>query len=211
MNASVKSLDDFKQIVYTGNSMYPLFRDLDVLYIAPCNNIQSGDVIVFKWKDEYDSQIIAHRVISIHQNGVTTKGDNNILPDRGFRTPEYIMGMVYYVKHGKRISRVYNGGCGIIFSKIYGYILSVNALLLKVLNWPYRILSRFGICRAILPRFIKYRVITIKRPDGDELLLVVGQHMLGKYVPATGKWNIRPPFRLFIDDKSLPKPSEKIV
>lgn len=209
MSGSVQSLDGFKQIVYAGDSMHPLFRDLDVLYIAPCNDIRPGDVIVFKWQDQSNNDIIVHRVISIGQSGVITKGDNNKRPDPGLRTPEYIMGVVFYLKRGKRISRVYGGSRGVIFSTIYGYVLSAKSLLLNVLYWPYSMLSRSGICRAMLPGFIKYRVITIKRSDSDELLLVAGRHMIGKYVPAADIWKIRPPFKLFIDDKSLPKPSKK--
>jgi len=69
--------------VVEGPSMEPLFQTGDLVIIVKSNNINVGDIIVFKKK--IGNGYIIHRVISVNNfNGTSyyvTKGDSNPLPD----------------------------------------------------------------------------------------------------------------------------------
>jgi len=69
--------------VVEGPSMEPLFQTGDLVIIVKSNNINVGDIIVFKKR--IGNGYIIHRVISVNNfNGTSyyvTKGDNNPLPD----------------------------------------------------------------------------------------------------------------------------------
>ncbi|MET1101238.1 MAG: signal peptidase I [Pyrodictiaceae archaeon] len=70
-------------VIVHGYSMYPYFLDGDiVLIISPEKaGIKPGDIVVYSSGKGY---LIIHRVISIQGEGspmITTKGDNNLLPD----------------------------------------------------------------------------------------------------------------------------------
>jgi signal peptidase len=69
--------------IVEGPSMEPLFQTGDLVIIVKSNNIDVGDIIVFKKK--IGNGYIIHRVISVNtRNGTSyyvTKGDNNPLPD----------------------------------------------------------------------------------------------------------------------------------
>lgn len=69
--------------VVEGPSMEPLFQTGDLVIIVKSNDINVGDIIVFKKR--IGNGYIIHRVISVNNfNGTSyyvTKGDNNPLPD----------------------------------------------------------------------------------------------------------------------------------
>jgi hypothetical protein len=48
-------------------------------------------------------------------------------------------------------------------------------------------------------------VISLNRDAGTELQLVMGRRVIGRWLPGKSGWNIRRPFRLFVDEESLPE------
>ena len=91
---------DLPLTVVTSNSMYPTLRKGDLLLVVKADptKLRVGDIIVFKapWRDSY----IVHRIIAIENSphGIVfyTKGDNNAVPDPGYRTVDDIYGMVIF-------------------------------------------------------------------------------------------------------------------
>lgn len=78
----------YRQIVLAvvnGSSMLPLLRDDDLVIVVPPNNIELGDIVIYR-NDKGD--YVIHRVIAIAecQQGYRvyiTKGDNNPYTDTG--------------------------------------------------------------------------------------------------------------------------------
>ncbi|MDK2383325.1 MAG: signal peptidase I [Candidatus Korarchaeota archaeon] len=84
--------------VVTSGSMRPTLEVGDLLIVVGADpyNLKVGDIIVFRVP--WSSSLIVHRIIRIDMsmNGPVfyTKGDNNALPDPGFRTSRDIYGKV---------------------------------------------------------------------------------------------------------------------
>jgi len=84
--------------VVTSGSMRPTLEVGDLLIVVGADpyDLKVGDIIVFRVP--WSSSLIVHRIIRIDMsvNGPIfyTKGDNNALPDPGFRTPKDIYGKV---------------------------------------------------------------------------------------------------------------------
>ena len=71
-----------------GNSMSPTFRSGQVLKFKkiPTNQYKKGDVILYK----SGNTIVAHRIIIINGDEVTTKGDSGTIPDEPIRIDDII-------------------------------------------------------------------------------------------------------------------------
>lgn len=76
---------DSPVVVVLSGSMEPAFYRGDILFLMKKNEINSGDIVVFKLEDREIP--IVHRAITLHQDKdnlyVLTKGDNNRVNDRG--------------------------------------------------------------------------------------------------------------------------------
>lgn len=104
---------DIPVAVVKGNSMLPLLREGDVIFIVKSSphEIKEGDIIVF-WTPD-NAMLIIHRVIKIVKTDNTphyvTKGDNNPFKD------------AYYP-------------VGVPYSKVVGKVASVGNVVYKI---PY--------------------------------------------------------------------------
>lgn len=67
------------RVTLRGMSMFPMLVKGDIVVVAPVafDKLRKGDIIVF----EYDSLLIAHRLISKRNGHVLTRGDGNSRPD----------------------------------------------------------------------------------------------------------------------------------
>lgn len=86
----------------TGSSMAPLIRGLDVISVAPVNTdtIRSGDVIA--WKRGRD-HLVVHRVISVGDHSVATRGDAANCPDGPTSTDQIVGKVVNLTRNGQPI------------------------------------------------------------------------------------------------------------
>lgn len=188
---------------YTGPSMNPTFKAGDGLIVVPYKDkkIRPGDVITFKPKDR--SHNVVHRVIRVDRHGVYTRGDNNNKVDPWILTPDDIIGRVVSAKRKNRVFPVSGGLRG----RIYGlFILRYNMLIRKapgLLHSIYHLVSNTGIFRKLLP-LSNTQILSFKRPNGAELQLVMGKRIIARRLPGSEQWQIKRPFRLFIDEKTLP-------
>jgi signal peptidase len=192
-------------IIYTGPSMNPTLKAGDKLQVIPYNGrkICRGDVIVFL--SPKDDQKVTHRIISIDTNGIRTQGDNNSKIDPWILSPDQILGRVDYAQRRNRWLRVYRGTMG----QWYGFMLRaihvIDSIISLLFRPVYHWLDQSGAFKHLMPLQKKMRVFSYNRPGGKELQLRFGRYPIGRLPPGRDKWQIRRPFRLFINEESLPK------
>lgn len=188
---------------YSGPSMNPTLKGGDGLIVLPYNNekIRCGDVITFKLQDR-DHNIV-HRVVKVDNQGIYTKGDNNNKVDKWIITPDDLIGRVVSIKRENRELPISGGLRG----RVYGFFITLYNIFRKkiptILHPIYHAMADTGIFRKLLP-LSNTRLLSIKRPDGIELQLVKGRKIIARRLPKTDQWQIKKPYRLFMDAKQLP-------
>jgi signal peptidase I len=206
-------MENEKQLPISGNSMYPTLRGLDIITVSPYNGreVKCGDIIVYI--SPITSNIkIAHRVIRISPDGIITRGDNLKVNDSWIVPNGAVIGKVESVRRNRKLFKAKNGPVGqIIGYSHYVKLLSLDFIRKRiyVLISPlfisiYRFLSRSGIFRIWIPAPWKPRLMSFSKPEGLELRLLMGKRKVAVHTPFSKRWIIKKPFKLFIDEKSLP-------
>jgi hypothetical protein len=196
---------ELKSMNYIGPSMNPTLKSGDRLHIIPYDRqeIRRGDVVVFTPR-EGDSKII-HRVVSVSSNGIKTRGDNCNQVDPWVLSPDHIVGRVVSAQRGKRRLRVFGGLLGHSLAVAIRAIKSIDSNLTSLLRPFYQRLAKAGVFREWLPGWMKTKAIYLNHPAGTELQLLMGRRVIGRWLPGKSGWNIRRPFRLFVDEEALPE------
>ena len=85
----------------TGRSMLPLLRpDRDAAEISKISgDISVGDVVLFKAADRY----ILHRVVDMHGESFTARGDHNYFSERGITRRQIVGVMAAAIRNGRRV------------------------------------------------------------------------------------------------------------
>jgi hypothetical protein len=190
------------KLLYNGISMNPLFREGDILEVAPYQGreILPGDVVAF-FHPEKPGKVI-HRVVAVEPRGITTKGDNLAWVDDWTLQPGDILGKVAAIHRQGRILPVPGRA-------------PASRYLLKARRWCDRALSRLlqpayhrlassGLFRGRLGDWMKPELLYFSRADGPEWQLWMGNLLIGRKLPNQAHWAIRRPFRLFVDEATLP-------
>jgi hypothetical protein len=188
--------------MYTGPSMNPTLQNLDKLFYAPYRDakVKRGDVVVF-FDHEKNIKII-HRVKNISRQGIVTMGDNNSRVDSAILKPSQILGQVRYGQRRNKWISIHGGFFGEIQAAKVGLFLMVYNALRETIKPPYHLLSG----RIKLP--IRTKILSFQRPEGEELHLLMGRVVVGRLLPGR-KWQIRPPFQLFLNLSALPANSDQ--
>jgi len=198
--------DPAKKLIYTGPSMNPTLREPDILFVFPYQGckIRRGDVIVFQIPGS--KRIGTHRVISTSRNGLRTRGDNNPETDPYILKPDIVMGVVDYIQRGKKIKRLAGGSVGYCRALLLRFnpFSTLSKQALNLLYPLYDRLSRLGLLRKIPLLRIQPQVYSFNTRDGVELHLFIGSIPIGRRPASQKTWQIRRPYRLFIDESILP-------
>ena len=201
---------NLKSLNYMGPSMNPIFETGDRLKIisSPHAKIRAGDVVVFVSPE--DGSKVVHRVVSVNSEGIETRGDNCDKVDPWVLSPEQIVGRVVFSQRGKRRRRVFGGTVGQLFGVAIRAIHAMDSGFSSLLHPVYKRLSRSDIFRRWLPNGMRPRVISFNRDTRTELQLVMGRRVIGRWPEGKSGWHIRRPFRLFVDEGSLPENNAEV-
>jgi SynChlorMet cassette protein ScmC len=202
-------LGDSLPVVLTGRSMMPFLRSGDLLEVMPlCCAPKRGDVIYYKSPD--DGKMVVHRVVSLTAAGAQTRGDNNANNDSYVVPLKAIIGQVVAANRNKRRFNVSGGWQGTASSFIangWRGLLSTSSL---IVGEYYRILARTGLCNRLLPAPLKPRLVAFGPQRRQHLKLIWGRSVLGHYNNRAKQWQIRLPFRLFVDESALDRASAQV-
>ena len=193
-----------RDINYTGPSMNPTLKPGDGIRVIPYGNrkICIGDVVVFPHPER--SYNVVHRVIAVDSQGVRTRGDNNINIDPCILNPADIIGRVVSAQRKSKSLTIRGGVWGRIFAPLLWIIKQVNLSVSRILHPAYHILAGSGIFIKFNSFFLKTRVLSFNRHEGREFQLLMGNRVIGRRLPGKDQWQIERPFRLFVDETSLP-------
>lgn len=194
-----------KRINYMGPSMHPTFKSGDQLLVIPYGEkkIRRGDVIAFL--PPGGGQRVIHRVVQVDSRGIKSRGDRNSRFDPWLLDPAHIEGRVAYARRGARVWKVAGGPVGRLSAGVVRAIRLLNSGISAFLRPAYHWTARTGILRQLFYPVIATRIVSFNRPGGTEFQLLLGRRVIGWLRPAAKKWHIRPPFRLFISEPSLPR------
>ena len=189
---------------YTGPSMKPTLKPGDGLRVHPYGDrkIRIGDVVVV-CPPERERHVV-HRVVSIDSHGIRTRGDNNNIMDDWVLCTEDIIGQVVCVNRKNRSKTIYGGLRGRIHASGLRAIKQIDLTISRILHPVYHRLASSGIFRNLLPQQLKTHVLCFRRANGIEMQLLMGRWVVGRRLTGQDRWHIRRPFRLFVDECSLP-------
>jgi signal peptidase I len=190
---------------YNGPSMNPTLKAGDQLRVVPYANrgIRVGDVVVFQ-ASEGGNRHVTHRVVSVDARGVRTRGDNNNNTDSWILQTEEITGRVDSVLRGVKKVPIHGGRRGMIYALALRSIKRANLTISRILHPAYHRLADSGIFRRNIPHATKPQVFCFMRPNGVEMQLHLGPWIIGRRLPGQNHWHIKRPFKLFIDEATLP-------
>jgi signal peptidase I len=214
-------IDGRRRIVYTGPSMNPTLREPDLLWVEPYGNspVRVGDVVCFKSPEKNIN--IVHRVVSVglpkvvtrHSSLIThysvlirTRGDNNAADDTWILQAGDIIGRVVAAQRGPRRRPIPGGRTGRIVAWSVKLRRENRRFVAAVLGGTYRGLARSGPFDFLLPGGLKPRLVCFNGHEAATLKLLIGRLAIGRYDRERGEWQIRGPFRLFVDEQLLPDP-----
>jgi signal peptidase len=189
---------------YVGNSMIPTLKTGDVLGVVTYKKrkIRAGDVIAFR--SPRKGRLTAHRVVSVDQRGVRTKGDSALKKDDWVLHPDEVIGRVVSVWRGKKKISIWGGLGGQLYALALWAAKCADHALITVLRPFYIWLAEQGILRRVFPKLNRPQISCFKNREGTELQLRLGSRVIGRCLSGQDKWLIRRPFRLFIDESTLP-------
>jgi len=179
-------------------SMSPLLCQGDILDISPClkHPVFRGDIVLFKNRKGI---WIAHRIFAIKNGRIFTRGDNNDRPDGRWLPRAEIGGLVTGRWRKGRYLKVYGGRRGLLqcyFFLIYFNVRTVLNTKMSAVTAPFFLEVLFN---TVFPH---PKEICFKKESGTSRLLYLGKIHIGTFSERKKCWNIRFPYRLFIQDSS---------
>ena len=186
---------------YAGTSMNPTLSQEDILEVEPADPLMVGDVVLFS----SDHRLVVHRVVRLGPEGIQTRGDNNDLVDPYLLVSQEIIGRVVGAWRGDRRRSIAGGRAGRLFAAYARLRRLLYGKALRVVSPSYNSLSRWGLF-CPLGRLLRLRLVGFG--DG-ELQLMLGPRVAAYCRPGR-EWVIRPPYRLIVNDSSLPRQATPI-
>ena len=190
--------------VYVGPSMRPTFRYGHLLYVRPdARDLVVGDVVVFA--NSAGDGYIVHRIVSITDAGLVTRGDNNLLDDPPV-TAEYVIGRVEMVEDQMRFKPVLGGWRGLWWVRVRVRLHWASGQLRRVFGAPYRAARAFPAMRRLLNRRFPLSVVVVrfKTPDGDLVKVIRRGQVVARRFPGQARPQIQKPFDLWLTLDDIP-------
>ena len=131
-----------------------------------------------------------------------TLGDNNSKVDSP--SPGYgdVVGRVVYALRKRKKIRIHGGIPGRIYAIVCRSTRQTRKYAFRVAGYAYWRAVKWSVRRYLFPP-LRTKIVVFKRPGGAERHLLLGRWVIGRYDPGSHRWDINPPFRLFIDETAL--------
>ena len=168
--------------------------------------ISVGDVIVYP--HPFGTVDVVHRIIEIRPDGVITRGDNNNKIDPYTVRFADIIGKVIAAKRKNRRIPVKGGKTGFCIHKLMLFRKYFVLYGLAPLRFVSNIMAASGIFNIFHPVF-NLRIVHINGEHQRQLILVSGNRAIGKLLEESGEWQIRFPYKYFINKGRLGNSREK--
>lgn len=184
---------------YSGRSMKGTFLNGDrlVLEQVSINELNKGDVIVFKGLNFYGSEKdLVHRIVSISDKGVVTKGDNNFYNDTNLVSQDNFVGRVTHIRRKWQKIQVKNGKSGLRRAEILHTKLYIKKTIWEICRFPYNKLKK----SELIPKIWKPNIkkIYIKTPEGELIKYIHGKRTVGRVWTKERRYKFKKPYDLVI-------------
>ncbi len=195
--------------IYVGISMNPILHEPEVIEVRPyCDrSLRVGDVVFFQVPGA--DRFVVHRMTRVTPTGIFTRGDNSNREDPFRLNSGDIKGQVVAVWRGGRKRRKIGGGWQ---GRLTGHWVrgrqALGHRVFPMISPIYQTLARRQLFSWILPDSVRPRVVVFNVSGTDRLQLMSGRRMIGQYDDRKQQWNIRRPFKLFVDIRTLPTPQD---
>jgi hypothetical protein len=193
---------------YAGPSMNPTLREPEIMEVRPYDGrpLRSGDVAFFL--PPGGARPVVHRIVRVTPAGISTLGDNNTRPDPLLLKPRSVQGRVIAAWRGQNRRKIAGGLRGRWTRRRLLWRRVLDRGLSRLLHPVYQGLSRRGWTARVLPASLRPRVVVFQVRGRDQLQLLLGRRIIGRYDEARHQWWIQRPFRLCVDERKLPGPRE---
>jgi signal peptidase I len=187
--------------IYNGISMAPLFKPGDMLCVESSLfiDIRLGDIIVFYVKTgNNESLSVVHRVISISENGLITKGDNNAMVDASVVTINNFAGLVTSFERQGRLYPIKGGLRGLLQARVI-HARNLILILINRLGWrTYRLIRLSGFVAMVWRPVISQ--IRLKTEKGPLIKYCFGTKTVANWWPMIKRFEVIKPFDLVISN-----------
>jgi len=183
--------------------MNPTLREPEMMEIMPYDSrpLRVGDVVFF-FSSQKD-QLVVHRVNRLTTAGIYTIGDNNTHEDIFLLQSENIKGQVVAAWRGQERRKIAGGLQGRLKSHFLRWRRVLDRGLSNLLRPLYHALSHRGVIVGLLPVPFQPRVVVFHAQGRDQFQLLLGQRIIGRYDDQQHQWQIKRPFRLFVNERVL--------
>jgi hypothetical protein len=185
--------------------MNPTLSEPEMIEIVPYGNgpPRVGDVVFFL-PPRKDHPVV-HRVARVTPAGISTRGDNNTQDDVFLLQPKDIRGQVMAAWRGDKRREIAGGWQGRLTRRWLRWRRIPGKGVSHLLHPLYDALSRCGLVARLLPAPMRPRVVVYQAHGQDQVRLLLGRHSIGRYDDQKRRWQIERPFRLFVDERALPR------
>ena len=187
----------------TGPSMNPTLKGgdgLDLYTYRDRAEMRVGDIIVYP--HPFRTVDVVHRIIKIRPDGVITRGDNNNKIDPYTVGFDDIIGKVIAAKRKNRRIPVKGGMAGFCIHKLMLFRKYFMIYGFGPLRFVSNIIAGSRIFNIFHSAF-DLRIIHINGGQQKQLILVSGTRAIGKQQTESGEWQIRFPYKYFINKRRL--------
>ena len=181
--------------------MWPCFQEGDLLEVEPVaiDRLRVGDCVLFP---DHAGQLVAHRLIDKH-DGLRTRGDATTIPDPYKVLPRDIRGRIICRHRLGQRNRVTGGRLGLLASVCYRYAGRIDPDRPSRGGRIARAIRRLTMV-ALKPIWRLGKIRKLLGPEQEpQVVWMLGKVVIGRQVRPNGEWQIRWPWRIFIEPDVL--------